>query len=414
MEKFNSSLVIRNMEREIIYLSVTAFPVAVERVVHPELRGRAVVVASLGAVRSIVRSLSSEAWDSGIRKGMLLSKAMRCCRNAVVVPPNEPLYLRASRAIFRVLESFSPVFEPSGHGHVYLDITGTGRLLGPPRDTAWKAQKEILRQLRLDTSLGIASNKMVSKIASEVTRPDGLRDVPHGDEPSFLSPLSVHLLPGVGPQTEEQLKDLNIRIIHDIAAMKLEHLALAFGRFGFVLYQRARGIDRTPVNPLRAVPVLELEKVLPEDSNDYALLKKVLFDLCERAGQQLREDQQRTGRLELRIRYADYQEDGHKLKMRPPLQSSTALYRHTQPVLDLILKRRTRVRSMHLQLADLSFGSVQLDLFADPEPERRSKLEHALDALRYRYGPSIVNRVASLRSQVSSQNFTTRDLRLGT
>jgi DNA polymerase-4 len=387
------------MEREIIYLNVTAFPVAVERAVHPELRSQAVVVAPLGAVRSIVMSLSSEARDSGIRKGMPLSKAMRRCRNAIVLPPNEQLYLRASRAIFRILESFSPVFEPSGHGHVYLDVTGTGRLLGPPRDTAWKAQKEIRRQLRLETSLGVASNKMVSKIASEVTRPDGLQDVPHGDEPSFLSPLPVNLLPGVGPQTEGQLKDLNIRIIHDIAAMELEHLALAFGRFGFVLYQRAQGIDRTPVNPLRALPVLELEKVLPEDSNDYALLKKVLFDLCESAGQQLRENKQRTGRLELRIRYADYQEDGRKLKMKLPLQSSTALYRQTQPVLDLILKRRTRVRSMHLQLADLSFGSVQLDLFADPKSESQSRLEHALDTLRHRHGPSVISRQSPVASK---------------
>jgi len=395
------------MEREIIYLGVASFPVAVERVVHPELRGRAVVVAPLGAVRSIVMSLSPEARDSGIRKGMPLSKAMRRCGNAIVVPPNEPLYLRASRAIFRVLENFSPVFEPSGHGRVYLDITGTGRLLGPPRDTAWKAQKEIRRQLHLDASLGIASNKMISKIASDLTRPDGLRDVPHGDEPSFLSPLPVHFLPGVGSQTEGQLKELNIRIIRDIAAMKLEHLALAFGRFGFVLYQRARGIDHTPVNPLRAVPVLELEKVLPEDSNDYALLQKVLFDLCERAGQQLRENKQRTGGLELRIRYADYQEDGRKLKLGPPLQSSAALYRHTQPVLNWILKRRTRVRSMHLQLADLSFGSVQLDLFADPEPDRQSKLEHALDALRHRHG-----KLAVVRGNAVELRMTNDELRM--
>jgi DNA polymerase-4 len=220
----------------------------------------------------------------------------------------------------------------------------------------------------------------------------------------------VHLLPGVGPQTEGQLKDLNIRIIHDIAVMRLEHLALAFGRFGFVLHQRARGIDRTPVNPLRAVPVLELEKVLPEDSNDYALLKEVLFDLCERAGQQLRENRQNTGRLELRIRYADYQEDGRKLKIRPPLQSSAVLYRQTQPVLDRILKRRTRVRSMHLQLSDLSFGSVQLDLFDDSEPDRCARLELALGTLRHRYGPTIVNRVSSCRLQVSSCNPQAQNL----
>ena len=262
------------MEREIIYMTVTAFPVAVERVIHPELRGRPVVVAPLGAARSIVTALSSEAWNAGIRKGMALSKAMRYCRSTIVLPPNEPLYLRASRAIFKVLENFSPVLEPSGHGHAYLDITGTGRLFGPPRDTAWKAQKEIRRQLHLDASLGVASNKMVSKIASEVTRPAGLQDVPHGNESSFLSPLPVRLLPGVGPQTERQFDDLNIRIIHDVAAMRLDHLTLAFGRFGFVLHQRAQGIDSTPVYPMRTVPALEQGKVLPEDSNDYEVAER--------------------------------------------------------------------------------------------------------------------------------------------
>jgi DNA polymerase-4 len=323
---------------------------------------------------------------------MALSKAIRYCRETIVLPPNEPLYLRASRAIFRVLEGFSPVLEPSGYGHAYLDITGTGRLFGPARDTAWKAQKEIRRQLHLDASLGIASNKMVSKIASEVTQPAGLQDVPHGNEPSFLSPLPVRLLPGVGLQTEEQLADLNIRIIHDVAVMKLEHLALAFGRFGFLLYQRALGIDNTPVYPMRAVPAVEQEQVLPEDSNDYELLKKVLLEICEPAGRQLREKNQRAGRMELRIRYADYEEEGHKLKISPPLQSSAALYARALPVLSLILKRRTRVRSMHLRLSDLSTGSIQMELFADPKPERRSKLELALDALRHRYGGAVVMR----------------------
>ena len=389
------------VERQIIYVTVPGFPVVVEKVIRPELRGRPVVVAPLGPVRSIVTALSSEAWSAGIRKGMALSKAMRYCRGVIVLPPNESLYLRASRAIFKVLEGFSPVIEPSGHGHAYLDITGTGRLFGPPRDTAWNAQKEIRRQLHLDTSLGVASNKMVSKIASDVTRPSGLQDVPSGNESSFLSPLPVRLLPGIGPQTEGQLEDLNIRIIRDIAAMKLEHLALAFGCLGFVLYQRALGIDSTPVHPKCTVPALEQEKVLPEDSNDYELLKKVLSDICERAGEQLRDTKQRAGRMELFIRYADYQEDERKLKIAPPVQSSAILYARALPALNLILSRRTRVRSMHLRLTDLSHGSVQLELFADPKPERRLKLEFALDALRRRYGDSVIHHVANHMSQVA-------------
>jgi DNA polymerase-4 len=234
---------------------------------------------------------------------------------------------------------------------------------------------------------------MVSRIASKVVeRPAGLQDVPHGDESSFLSPLPVRLLPGIGVQTEGQFRDLNIHIIRDIAVMGTEHLILAFGRLGLVLRQRALGIDRTPVNPLRTVPALEHEKILPDDSNDYERLKRVLSDLCDRAGEQLRERNQRSGQVALRVRYADYQEEGNTFRIAPPLQSSAILYARSLAVLDLILKRRTRVRSMHLRLTDLSFGSVQLELFADPMPERQSRLESAMDALRHRYGKAVVSR----------------------
>lgn len=396
------------MEREIIYLTVAGFPVAVERVIRSELRGRPVVVAPLGASRSIVTALSAEAWNSGVRRGMVLAKALRYCRDLIVLPPNEALYERASRAIFRVLGDFSPVLEPSGHGHVYLDITGTGRLFGPPRDTAWRAQREIRQRLRLESLLGVASNKMVSRIASEVVvRPVGLQDVPHGNESSFLAPLPVRLLPGIGPQTEGQLKDLNIRFIRDIADMGLDHLALAFGRLGYLLWQRALGIDSTPVNPARSIPALEQEKTLPDDSNDYDLLRGVLFDLCRRSGEELRERKQRAGRVELRIRYADYREDQRRFKVVPPVQSSAILYERALPALDLVLKRRTRVRSMHLRLTDLSYGLVQLDLFADPKPERQSKLELALDGLRKRYGRTVVSRQSSVGSEQSSVGSST-------
>ena len=375
-------------------MDIAAFAVAVERVVHPDLRGRPVVVAPVGPSRSVVTALSPEAWQAGIRKGMVLAKAVRYCREVIVLPPNEPLYARASRAIFKILQDFSPVLEPSGYGHAYMDITGTSRLFGPPRDTAWRAQKEIRQRLRLDASLGLASNKMVSKIASEVTKPVGLQDVPHGDEPSFLSPLPVHLLPGIGPQTQEQLGELNIRIIRDITLMKLEHLTLAFGPLGFVLYQRALGIDNTPVYPERAVPAVDQEKVLSEDSNDYGLMKGVVFELCERAGEQLRAEKQRAGRVELRVRYSDYRENSGKEKLATPAQSTAVLYARAEPLLQRILTRRTRVRSLHLCLTDLTHGSVQLELFADPKPERQAKLESALDVLRLRYGASILRKAS--------------------
>jgi DNA polymerase-4 len=386
------SFVIRNstFEREIIHVDIASFAVAVERIVHPGLRGRPVVVAPVGPSRSLVTALSAEAWEAGIRKGMVLAKAVRYCRDVVVLPPNEPLYARASRAIFKVLEGFSPVLEPSGYGHAYMDITGTDRLLGPPRDTAWRAQNEIRRQLRLEASLGVASNKMVSRIASTVIKPAGLQDVRHGEEAAFLAPLPVRLLPGVGPVTQQQLADFNIRLIRELAVMELEALTLVFGRLGFVLHQRALGVDDTPVYPLRALPSVDEEKSLAEDSNDYDRLKGELFRLCEQAGARLRADGQRAGRLELRVHYSDYREAAGKEKLAPPLQSTGSLYARAASLFGRILTRRTRVRSLCLRLMELTRGPVQMDLFSDPKPARQAKLESALDLLRKRFGPAAV------------------------
>jgi hypothetical protein len=155
--------------------------------------------------------------------------------------------------------------------------------------------------------------------------------------------------------------------------------------------------------------------VLPEDSNDYEVLKGVLLDLCEHAGTQLREKKLCAGRLELLIRYADYREDGHKLQIKPPVQSSAVLYARTLPLLDQILKRRTRVRSINLCLTDLSRSSVQLELFADPKPVRRLKLEFALDTLRNRYGQSVVNRPSAVGSEkCHPRSDSTNDCRLTT
>ena len=341
---------------EIIHVDIAAFAVAVERVVHPELRRRPVVVAPVGPSRSVVTAISTEAWEAGIRKGMILARALRRCRDLVVLPPNEPLYARASRALCRVLEGFSPVLEPAGYGHAYLDMTGTGRLFGPPRDAAWRAQREIRQRLRLDAALGVAADKMVSRIAAVVTKPVGLQDVAPGDESAFLAPLPAQLLPGVGPKTQEQLRELNIRIIREVAAMQPEHLVLAFGRFGFVLHQRALGIDDTPVYPPRAVPAVEEEAILAEDSNDWDLLKGTLCRLCARAGG-------KAARAEAACR-ADggarpvlgLSRSRGQAKLAPPLQSTAGLTARAGRLLEQAMVRRTRVRSLHLSLTGLSSG----------------------------------------------------------
>ncbi len=375
---------------EIMHVDIAAFAVEVERLVHPELRKRPVLVAPVGAARPVVTALSQEAWDAGVRKGMILAGALRRCRDAVVLPPNRPLYERATRALCEILAGFSPVLEPAGYGHAWLDITGTGRLLGPARDAAWRAQQEIRRRLHLETSVGVAANKLVSRIAAAVSKPAGLQDVRPGDEASFLAPLPAHLLPGVGPETERLLAELNIRLIGELAAMSPDHLALAFGRFGFVLHRHALGIDPTPVYPPRAAPALVEEETLAEDSNDREVLERVVAELCARAGEKLRRQGQAAGRMELQVRYADCREARGAEKLLPRLQSSSALQVRAGRLLEKVVVRRTRVRTIRLQLEEIIRGPVQLELFGDPEVRRRAGLEAALDELRRRYGPAAV------------------------
>jgi len=174
--------------------------------------------------------------------------------------------------------------------------------------------------------------------------------------------------------------------------MELGALTLVFGRLGFALHQRALGVDDTPVYPPRALPSVDEEKGLAEDSNDYDRLRGELFRLCERAGERLRADGQRAGRLELRIRYSDYREEAGRERLTPPSQSTAALYARAELLLERILTRRTRVRRLVLRLTELARGPVQMDLFADPVPARQAKLESALDLLRRRYGPAVLQR----------------------
>jgi len=235
------------MERHIVHIDVNSFAVSVERVVNARLRDRPVIVSFPAMDRAVVQSTSLEARHAGIYRGMTLQKALRLCRDVTVIPPNEPLYSRAMRAMMNIVSQFTPITEPNNYGHAYLDISGTRRLFGISTDTAMKIQQEILSQLRLPTSLGVASNKMVSKIASEVSAPGGVQEVEWGAERQFIAPLKIHHLPWISQVVKKQLLDLNIRIIEQISDLSIPHLTMIFGRTGLKLHRAANGIDNNPV-----------------------------------------------------------------------------------------------------------------------------------------------------------------------
>jgi len=378
------------MEREIIHIDVDSFAIAVERVVNAQLRERPVIMANPVVVRSVVQATSSEARQAGIYRGMLLQQARRLCRDVTVIPPNEPLYSRAMQAIMKRLTQFSPLVEPVSYGHAYLDMTGTTRLFGASVDAAVRIQQDIQSQLRLPISLGIASNKLISKVASRVIKPEGIRQVCPGSEQNFIAPLQVQFLPGFTSAVKQQLLDLNLRFIKQVAAIPVQQLTQVFGRDGIKLYQASHGIDHTPVFPPQQLPNIYEAITLPEDSNDIGLLRRALYQLIEKVGNQLRRSCQVARKMMLEIYYSDHRQASSQRRLPVATNLDQSLFLSADELLRKILTRRIRVRKLAVRYFQLTPLSQQMSLFHNPADDKNQNLTRAIDELRKKFGEAVL------------------------
>jgi DNA polymerase-4 len=383
------------MDRAILHLDIPAFPIAVERVVEPHLRCRPVVVAPSSSSRAPILVSSLEARAAGVFRGMPLARAVRICRDLTVLPPNPSLYRRASGAILHLLSGYSPLLEPAGGGHVFLDMTGTKRLFGEAADSADRIHREVLRRLRLASTLGVASNKLVSRVAARVIRPERLYDVFPGSEAPFLAPLGVDLLPAVDPPSREVLSEVNVVRVKELAALTLPHLRILLGKRAGRLFREAKGIDDSPVRPPDAAPVAREEETLAEDSNEEAVHREALDRLVVKAASQLRKTGREAARISVRIRYADGVESETSGSPERPTASEFLLREAADRLFEKARGRRIRIRHLEVSLLDLRDLPRQLCLFdappsGAPAAHRRENLERALERIQERYGAEAV------------------------
>lgn len=380
------------MERHILHLKVPGFAVAVERVVDPALRTRPAAVCAGTGTRALVWAASPEARQEGVRKGITRAEAKRLCPGLAVVPPNPPLYRRASRALFDILVRRCPVVEPVRGGRIFLDMTGTARLMGPPLDSARAIRHEVLERLALDSVIGVAANKLVSRIAAKVSSRGAVLDVLPGSERSFLDPLDVHLLPAVRSLPDRAaLTDLNLRRVRQVALIPPDRLAMVFGSVGRRLHMESRGVDPAPVRPPGREPAVIEEATLAEETNDLEILLGRLMLLAEEAGRKLRALGLVAGALDLRILYADRVEAKGRRRLKPPAALDSRLRGAARSLFEQVNFRRKRLRWMELALRRLEHIPAQLSLFPDaPEALREGALLAALDHLKSRYGDAVV------------------------
>ena len=384
-------------DTSILHVDMDAFFVSVELLERPELRGKPVVVGGRPDQRGVVTAASYEARKYGIQSAMPLRTAGRLCPHAIFLDGQHAKYTQWSDRVATILTNFSPVVEMVSIDEAYLDLAGTERLHGPPFAAADKLLRNITRTTGLPCSGGLASTRLVAKVASDQGKPRGLVWVPAGSEGRFLAPLPVRKIPGIGKVTERALRALGIETVEQIAAQPQEKLEKIFGQWGTALYRKARGGDSYEFVVDAEPKSISQNHTFNEDTDDSAALTAVLSHLSQKACKRLREAGLAASTLTLTIRYAGF--DTHTRSKS--LGESTALDVGINAVFqELFQKHRDQCRKVRLlgvSLSNFSHGGEQLDLLQAERREKLQKLTQAADRLRDRFGFSKVQFGGSLR-----------------
>ena len=374
--------------RAIAHVDMDAFYAAVEQRDRPELRGRPVIVGADPKGRGVVSTASYEAREYGVRSAMPIGRAARLCPHAAFLPVDMAKYRQVSLQIMAILADFSPLVEPVSVDEAFLDLTGTERLLGSPLEAVRRIKDRIRAETGLTASAGLASNKFLAKVASDLEKPDGLVVVPPGGEATFLAPLPVERIWGVGHVTAKALGDLGIATVGQLQGVPRSVLVRRFGKHGEDLHDLAFGRDDRPVEPFGVPKSVGAEETFDADVRDAERLKTTLRAHAERVAAELREGGFAAARVTLKLRLAPFETHTRSVTGEPT-QDGLELYRRAVALLER--DRVTRpVRLIGLSASNLGPAGVgQLDLL-DPTALRRERLAQVVDRLTERFGEGTV------------------------
>ena len=373
------------MNREILHINTDDFYASALRLRDPALRSKAVVVAG-PAPRGMVISASYEARGDGVCRGMTVSSAMRLCPGGVFIPPDWDLFRSVSSSIFSVIGRYSPVVESVSLDEGYADYTGCDRLFGHALDAGRAIKREVRATTGLDVSLGIASSKLVSHVASREAKRAHMVDVYPGCERYFLSPVPIERFPIVSERHVPVLHELGIATVGDVLRFDEELLVFCFGSWGRKLHLGARGMDAARV---RAGSVGDgefvVKKILEPDAVDRRLLESYIYVLAEELGGKLRAERSLARSLRLELRYADEVVAHGQMRPAAPTSDDAVLFDSAGMLFDRIFGRRVRLRGVSLAALSVEPEPLQLDLFPDPAQRgalKARRVQTALDRLR--------------------------------
>ncbi|MCM5527099.1 DNA polymerase IV [Parasegetibacter sp. NRK P23] len=378
--------------RHIAHFDLDAFFVAVECKKNSKLVGKPVLVGG-SSDRAVVAACSYETRKFGIHSAMPMKLAKRLCPEAIIIKGDMESYSQHSRDITNIIASKVPLFEKASIDEFYIDLTGMDKFFGCKKYTD-ELRMQIIKESGLSISYGLASNKLISKVATNEIKPNGQLEVPPGNEKPFLAPLRVNKIPGVGKETTRLLVQMGVETIHTLSQIPIEMLHNLLGKSGTELWKRANGIDDTPVVPYREQKSISTENTFHTDTTDMRFLETELIRMTESIGHQLREQNKLTGCITVKIRYSNFDTVTRQSAI-PFTASDHLLIKRVKELFYKLYDKRLLVRLIGVRFTELVPGNYQINLFDDTQEMIR--LYQAIDGIKMKYGVDYLTRGASAR-----------------
>ncbi|MCC6726986.1 MAG: DNA polymerase IV [Saprospiraceae bacterium] len=374
-------------QNAVAHLDLDAFFASVEVLKNSALKGKPLIVGGMSD-RGVVASCSYEARKFGVRSAMPVKMALRLCPDALVMRGDHDEYSRQSKIITDIIDEEAPLFEKASIDEFYLDLTGMDKYVG-----CWKWSQElrqkIMRETGLPMSLGLAVNKLVSKVGTGEAKPNGAKLVENGMEKAFLSPLSIRKIPSVGKETYQKLSTMGVRQVGVLAQIPPKLLEREFGKHGVSLWKKANGIDNSAIVPYHDRQSISTERTFQTDTIDLRFLKDQLTDMVSRLAFDLRSQKKLTSCVSVKIRYTDF--NTYSLQRTIPYTAHDGpLLAQVKELFEKLYQRRQLVRLIGVKFSNLVHGHSQMSLFDDTQ--EASNLLQAMDKIRQRFGERAVFR----------------------
>jgi DNA polymerase-4 len=375
----------------ILHLDLDTFFVSVERLRDDRLKGKPILIGG-SSDRGVVAACSYEARKFGIHSAMPMRLAMQLCPEAIVIKGSHADYTKFSMEVSEIIQERVPVFEKTSIDEFYADLTGMDRFFGCFK-MASELREKVIEETHLPISFGLSINKTVSKVATGEAKPNNKIWVKSGTEKPFLAPLSVKKIPMIGSKTQQTLQGLGVRKVQTLQEMPKDMLVQIFGKNGAMMWEKANGIDHSPVIPYSERKSISTEQTFNKDTTDITRLKNIILAMTEHLAYQLRQESKLTACVAIKIRYSDF--NTYSQQMRIPYTSADhILIPKVIALFDKLYDRRLLVRLVGVRFSSLVHGNYQINLFEDSG--EIINLYQEMDWLRMKHGDRSIVRAKAL------------------